>query len=85
MKGTVTISLQDYKKLADSSEQYIELKTKTTYALKELQVFISFLASRADLVNHIDEFNRQSKSSEIIIKNGVATIKKKDGNRVSHT
>ena len=51
MKGTVTISLQDYKKLADSSEQYIELKTKTTYALKELQVFISFLASRADLGN----------------------------------
>tara|TARA_R100000781_G_C4051350_1_gene117707 strand:+ start:152 stop:409 length:258 start_codon:yes stop_codon:yes gene_type:complete len=85
MKGTVTISLKDYEKLAESIKQYDELKTKTTYAVKELQVFISFLSSRADLVDHINEFNRQSKSSEIIVKNGIATIKSKDDNRISNT
>ena len=78
MKGTVTISLEDYHKLIESDKNYTQLKDKTAYALKELEVFVSFVATRAEVQHHIEEFNRQSKSSKIVIENGRAIIQKKD-------
>ncbi len=78
MKGTVTISLGDYEKLKDSSKVAQELEVSTRKAAKELQVFLSFLCTRSSIEEHVDEFNRQSKLSEIAVINGVARIKFKD-------
>ena len=75
VKGSVTISLEDYQALIDSSTNYVELKDKTIVATKELQVFLSFLCSRENISRYIDEFNRQSKTSTIIIEDGKAIIK----------
>ena len=50
----------------------------TRKAAKELQVFLSFLCTRSSIEEHVDEFNRQSKLSEIAVINGVARIKFKD-------
>tara|TARA_X000001382_G_scaffold9408_1_gene6666 strand:- start:7119 stop:7370 length:252 start_codon:yes stop_codon:yes gene_type:complete len=78
MTGTVTISLKDYHKLVESKTNLDTLKDNTAYSIKELQVFLSFICSRKDINTHIDEFNRQSKRSKIVIQNGKAVIQKKD-------
>ena len=78
MKGTVTISLSDYEKLRDAFENAQKLEDSTKRAAKELQVFLSFLCSRGSIEEYVNEFNRQSKLSEISITDGIARIKFKD-------
>tara|TARA_R110002051_G_scaffold290891_1_gene354652 strand:- start:375 stop:623 length:249 start_codon:yes stop_codon:yes gene_type:complete len=79
MKGTVTISLSDYEKLRDASENAQKLENSTKRAAKELQVFLSFICSRGSIEEYVSEFNRQSKLSEIsITADGIARIKFKD-------
>jgi hypothetical protein len=78
MKGTVTISLSDYEKLRDAFENAQKLEDSTKRAAKELQVFLSFLCSRGSIEEYVNEFNRQSKLSEISIADGIARIKFKD-------
>jgi len=75
MNGTVTISLEDFKKLEQSSELAQKLKEKTIQASKELEVLLSFLCTRESISHYIDEFNKQSKNSTIVITNGRAKIK----------
>ena len=43
-----------------------------------MQVFLSFLASRTDITDFVNEFNRQSTTSIITIDSGVAKIKDKN-------
>ena len=74
MKGTVTISLEDYEKLVESTTKYNSLKNSTAYSLKELQVFLSFLCTRENIEKHIEEFNRQSKKSRIVIKDTLKSL-----------
>ena len=78
MKGTVTISLTDYEKLKNASKDAKELDDSTRRAAKELQVFLSFLCTRSSIEEYVNEFNRQSKLSEIAIVDGIARIKFKD-------
>ena len=78
VKGNVTISLDDYHTLLDSNNESLELKDKLSIAVKELQVFLSFLCTREDLEKYVDEFNRQSKTSKININGGIAKIELKD-------
>tara|TARA_Y100000361_G_scaffold144845_1_gene153359 strand:- start:8137 stop:8382 length:246 start_codon:yes stop_codon:yes gene_type:complete len=78
MKGSVTISLEDYEKLKDSSKNAKELESATRKAAKELQVFLSFLCTRGSIEEYVTEFNRQSKLSEISVVDGIARIKFKD-------
>jgi len=78
VKGNVTISLDDYHTLLDSNTESLELKDKLSIAVKELQVFLSFLCTREDLEKYVDEFNRQSKTSKININGGIAKIELKD-------
>ncbi len=78
MKGSVTISLDDYEKLKDAKEDAQTLEYTTRKAAKELQVFLSFLCSRGSIEEYINEFNRQSKLSEIDIIDGIARIKFKN-------
>jgi len=78
VKGSVTISLDDYHSLTDSNTKSLELKDKLSLAVKELQVFLSFLCTREDLEKYVEEFNRQSKTSKININGGIAKIELKD-------
>lgn len=78
VKGSVTISLEDYHVLLESTKKTQQIKDKFSTASKELQVFLSFLATRGDLEKYVDEFNRQSKTSRIIFKGTTAKIEMKD-------
>ena len=75
VKGSVTISTEDYHALIDSNINARELNESTKLAAKELQVFLSYMCDKTDISNYIEEFNRQSKKSTIIMKNGRAQIK----------
>ena len=79
MNGTVTISLKDYEKLTSAQKDGEDLRSNTVYAIKELQVFLSFLCNRVEIKDHVEEFNRQSKTSKITITDGKALIQKIDG------
>lgn len=75
MNGTVTISLEDYKKLENAQGNATDLKERTLQAAKELEVFLSFLGTRESITPYIEEFNKHSKRSKIIITDGRAKIK----------
>ena len=77
VKGTVTISTEDYHKFLDSESKFVEARRDLELAIKELQVFLSFLCTREDIEKYINEFNRQSKTSEININGGIAKIELK--------
>ena len=78
VKGTVNISLDDYHKLVDSSDKSLELKGNLNTAIKELQVFLSFLCTRENIERYVEEFNKQSKTSKININGGIAKIELKN-------
>ena len=67
VKGQVTISIEDFQTLLDASVKAAEVKLSTQRASKEIQIFLSFIHNQLELTEHIASFNRQSKSSEIII------------------
>tara|TARA_R110000751_G_scaffold25547_1_gene69182 strand:+ start:220 stop:456 length:237 start_codon:yes stop_codon:yes gene_type:complete len=77
VKGNVTLALEDYHVLVDSSIKASELKNNTELLIKELQVFLSYMVTRKDIEPYIVEFNKQSKTSIIELNNGIAKIKKK--------
>ena len=79
VKGSVTISIDDYHILLDSKIEASEVKDRLNTAVKELQVFLSFLCTRENLENYVEEFNRQSKTSKIDINGGIAKIELKNG------
>ena len=78
VKGTVSITLEDYHALIDASMNAKDIQESTKLAAKELQVFLSYICDKEDISKYIEEFNRQSKTSEIVVKNGRAQIKFKN-------
>ena len=78
VKGTVSISIEDFQTFLKSAERNVEIRDNFRIAIKEMQVFISFLASRAELEKYVGEFNRQSKTSMIVFEGTVAKIEMKD-------
>lgn len=54
------------------------MHAKSLIAAKELQVFLSFIATRTDIEKYVEEFNRQSKTSEIIFEGNLAKIELKN-------
>jgi hypothetical protein len=77
VKGTVTISTEDYHKFLEANSKSVDARQDLELAVKELQVFLSFLCTREDIDKYIAEFNRQSKTSEININGGIAKIELK--------
>jgi hypothetical protein len=67
VKGTVSISIEDFQALLDSSISAAAIKNSTNKASKEIQVFLSFIHNQLDLTEHIESFNRQSSRSKIVI------------------
>ena len=76
-QGSVTINLEDYHALLEAGQKALELKGNTELVIKELQVFLSFMVTRADIEPYIVEFNKQSKTSVIELNDGIAKIRKK--------
>ena len=77
IEGTVSIRLKDFLRLQDQEQESEELKARARKTTRELQVFLSFLCTRADITGFVDEFNRQSTESIITIESGRAIIKSK--------
>tara|TARA_R110002050_G_scaffold238954_2_gene375093 strand:- start:1979 stop:2224 length:246 start_codon:yes stop_codon:yes gene_type:complete len=75
VNGSVTISIEDFQALLDAKVTAEEVKDSTKLAAKELQVFLSYLCDKEDISKYIEEFNRQSKTSTIVITSGRAQIK----------
>jgi hypothetical protein len=78
VKGTVSITLEDYHTLLDSNIKSLELKNNLNLAVKELQVFLSYLCTREGIEGHVEEFNRQSKTCIINMNGGIAKIETKN-------
>ena len=78
VKGTVNISLEDYHTLIESATESLKVKGNLDTAIKELQVFLSFLCTREEVEKYVEEFNRQSKTSKININGGIAKIELKN-------
>ena len=78
VKGTVSITLEDFQSMVDAKLQAEDRIEKTNLASKELQVFLSFLCTRIDIKPFVDQFNEQSRTSNIIIEGGRAKIKNKN-------
>ena len=78
VKGSVSISIEDYHAFLDAAIISKEMQDKFNTASKELQVFLSFLASRTDIEKYVDEFNKQSKTSRILFEGTSAKIQIKD-------
>ena len=83
VKGSVTISIEDFQEFCKSAERSQEIRGNFQLAVKELQVFLSFLATRKDIENYIEEFNRQSKTSQIVFKGTQAKIEIKDDKKIT--
>ena len=47
---------------------------RLTQAANEMQVFLSFLCTRENIEKYIDEFNKQSKTSRILIEGSYVKI-----------
>lgn len=76
--GSVTIDLKDYLDLVEEKQKTLALKDNTSRAAKEMSVFLSFLCSRADITQYIEEFNRQATTAKIVLDGSRATIEFKD-------
>ena len=78
VKGSVTISIDDFQTMLDTKIKAQEKIENIMLVAKELQVFLSFLCTREDIDKYVEEFNRQSKTSKIRIEDGRAKIEIND-------
>jgi hypothetical protein len=74
MIGTVTISLADFESLRKQAESGNKVTEDIVKAAKELEVFLSFLVTRENIDDHVEEFNSYSKRCKIKIVEGRAKI-----------
>jgi len=78
LQGTVTIALPDYTKLIEEFPKAEESRKNLYEASKEIEVFLSFLITREDIEDYVQEYNRQALHSTIEVVDGKAKIKFKD-------
>jgi len=82
VKGSVSISLEDYHSLIDHAISFKNKEDKLTQAAKELQVFLSFLCTRENIDTYVEEFNKQSSTSRISIEGSYAKIELKNDKKI---
>lgn len=82
VKGSVSISLEDYHSLIDHATSFKTKENNLTQAAKELQVFLSFLCTRENIEKYVEEFNKQSNTSRIIIEGSYAKIELKNDKKI---
>ena len=78
MKGTVTISLDDYNKLIKKDKLTADKEEYLYKMAKELSAFLSFLSSRENMDKYITQFNLQSTTSKIKFEGNKAVIEFRD-------
>lgn len=81
MNATVTLPLAEFDKLREAHDKAEELIKSTKKAALEIEVFLSFLITRENISEYIEEFNRQATGAEIVIVDGRAKIKFNDTNK----
>lgn len=74
MVGTVTISLADFESLRKQADSGNKASDEIIKAAKELEVFLSFLITRENIDEHVEEFNSYSKRCKIKVIEGRAKI-----------
>tara|TARA_Y100000992_G_scaffold301481_1_gene272492 strand:- start:1466 stop:1699 length:234 start_codon:yes stop_codon:yes gene_type:complete len=74
MEGSVTIPIKAFDELRLAKETADEKEQNLHRAARELEVFLSFLVTRDNIQEFLDEFNRQSSTSRINIDDGRAKI-----------
>lgn len=77
VKGSVSISLEDYHTFIEQAIRFKDKEEMLTQATKEMQVFLSFLCTRENIEKYVEEFNKQSKTSRIVIEGSYAKIELK--------
>jgi|TARA_R110002072_G_scaffold56499_3_gene146310 hypothetical protein len=82
VKGSVSISLEDYHSLIDHAISFKTKEENLTQAAKELQVFLSFLCTRENIEKYVEEFNKQSSTSRILIEGSYAKIELKNDKKI---
>lgn len=75
MNATVTLPLAEFDKLREANEKAEELIKSTKKAALEIEVFLSFLITRENIDEYLEEFNRQAAGAEIVLVDGRAKIK----------
>ena len=78
MKGTVTISLDDYDKLIKKDKLTAGKEEYLHRMAKELSVFLSFLSGKENIDKHIHQFKLQSQTSKIKFEGSKAVIEFRD-------
>ena len=74
MEGSVTLSLKSFDELRNAKEETDRKDEMLRRAAKELEVFLSFLVTRENIQEYMDEFNRQSSTCRINLDDGRAKI-----------
>ena len=75
MNATVTLPLAEFDKLREAHENAEELIKSTKKAALEIEVFLSYLITRENIDEYLEEFNRQATGAEIVLVDGRAKIK----------
>ena len=75
MNATVTLPLAEFDKLREAHENAEELIKSTKKAALEIEVFLSYLITRENMDESLEEFNRQATGTEIVLVDGRAKIK----------
>jgi len=70
----VTLSLKSFDELRNAKEATDKKDEMLRRAAKELEVFLSFLVTRENIQEYMDEFNRQSATCRINLDDGRAKI-----------
>jgi hypothetical protein len=74
MTGTVTMTIDDYELLKLNATSGKIERTGILKAAKELEVFLTFLITRENIDEHLEEFNSYSTSCKVRIIDGRARI-----------
>ena len=74
MTGTVTMTIDDYELLKLNATSGKIERTGILKAAKELEVFLTFLITRENIDEHLEEFNSYSTSCKVRIIDGRAKI-----------
>jgi len=74
MTGTVTMTIDDYELLKLNATSGKLERTGILKAAKELEVFLTFLITRENIDEHLEEFNSYSTTCKVRIIEGRAKI-----------
>jgi|LauGreDrversion4_2_1035121.scaffolds.fasta_scaffold76058_7 hypothetical protein len=81
MTGTVTMTIEDYETLKLGAQASKIERTGLLKAAKELEVFLTFLITRENIDEHLDEFNSYSTTCKVRIVDGRAKIELLDNGK----